>query len=255
MLKRLRIIVLLYVLAFVAVGQWLTAKRSTAWDATLWVDLYPVNGDGSTATQRYLDSLTAEEFNGLEPFFTAEARRYGLQVPRPFRIDVRAQYTAALPQLESSSPVATLWWSLRMRFTAAALRWHATGPNGDILMFVVYHDGAGNAVLDRSTALRKGLIAVANVFADRAARGSNQVVLAHELLHTLGATDKYSPGSNAPRFPEGFADAGAVPRLPQSKAELMAGRIPLDEQHAVTPESLRQVVIGSLTATEIGWRR
>jgi hypothetical protein len=33
----------------------------------------------------------------------------------------------------------------------------------------------------------------------------------------------------------------------------MAGRIPLDEQHAEMPESLRSVVVGRLTAAEIGW--
>jgi hypothetical protein len=93
------------------------------------------------------------------------------------------------------------------------------------------------------------------LFASRDARGSNQVVLAHEILHTLGATDKYSPASNLPQFPDGFADPSQKPRLPQKKAELMAGRIPLDERHAETPESLRSVVVGGLTAREIGWLR
>jgi hypothetical protein len=79
------------------------------------------------------------------------------------------------------------------------------------------------------------------------------MVLAHELLHTLGATDKYAPSSNLPRFPEGFADPKAKPLLPQSKAELMAGRIPLDERRAKIPDGLRDVVIGQLTAREIGW--
>jgi hypothetical protein len=33
----------------------------------------------------------------------------------------------------------------------------------------------------------------------------------------------------------------------------MAGRIPLGNDHAEIPESLRQVVIGTSTAREIGW--
>lgn len=79
------------------------------------------------------------------------------------------------------------------------------------------------------------------------------MVLAHELLHTLGATDKYALTSNLPLFPDGFAEPDAKPLLPQSKAELMAGRIPLDDRHATIPDSLRNVVVGQLTAREIGW--
>ena len=149
--------------------------------------------------------------------------------------------------------LGTIWWSLEMRWLALKLGWQSGGPKPDIVAFAIYHDSAASAVLDRSTALRKGLIAVTNLFASRDARGSNQVVLAHELLHTLGATDKYARESNLPQFPDGFADPSVTPPLPQKKAELMAGRIPLDERHAATPESLRTVVVGRLTAEEIGW--
>ena len=36
--------------------------------------------------------------------------------------------------------------------------------------------------------------------------GENDVVIAHELLHTVGASDKYLPGNDAPRFPDGYGD-------------------------------------------------
>ena len=254
MFKRLRVALLLYILLFVAVGEFLTARRSTAWGDTLWVDVYPVNGDQLSSTQRYIDELDGKEFDGVEQFFSAEAKRYGLSLSQPFRLNVVAQYREPLPALEEpASALATLWWSLEMRWVAFKLGWQSTGPKPDIVAFAVFHDAADSAVLDRSTALRKGLIAVTNLFASRDARGANQMVLAHELLHTLGATDKYAPASNLPRFPDGFADPSAKPLLPQSKAELMAGRIPLDDRHAEIPESLRKVVIGQLTAREIGW--
>ena len=60
-------------------------------------------------------------------------------------------------------------------------------------------------------------------------------MLAHELLHTLRATDKYSFASNTPLLPDGYAAPDAKPLLPQTEAELMAGRIALDEQHAEMP--------------------
>jgi hypothetical protein len=256
MFKRLRIAVLLYVLLFVAAAQFFAAQRSTDWNDTLWVDVYPVNGDGRVSTQRYLANLDAAEFNAVEQFFAAEAKRYGVVPSPPFRVLLAPQYTEPLPQLPaSSSPLATIWWSLKMRWTAEKVDWLGSRPSPDVIVFAVFHEAADTAVLDRSTALEKGLIAVTNLFADRAARASNQVVLAHELLHTLGATDKYGGPANMPRFPEGFADPDASPRLPQAKAELMAGRVPIDANRAEIPASLRQVVIGKTTAAEIGWLR
>jgi hypothetical protein len=256
MFKRLRIAILLYVLLFVAAAQFFASKRSTDWDATLYVDVYPVNGDASAVTQRYLDNLDASEFNAIEPFFAAEARRYGVALERPFKISIAPQFEDALPALATpGSWFATLWWSLRMRWVAAKLDWQSERPSPDIVVFAVFHEAHAGTVLDRSTALEKGLIAVTNLFADRAARASNQVVLAHELLHTLGATDKYEGPANLPKFPDGYASPGAMPRLPQSKAELMAGRIPIDEHRAEIPAGLHDVVIGKLTAAEIGWSR
>jgi hypothetical protein len=146
-----------------------------------------------------------------------------------------------------------LLWSLRMRWLAVRLDWRE-GPSGDIVVFAVFHEPAAGVALDRSTALHKGLIAVANLFASREARATNEIVLAHELLHTLRATDKYSAATNAPSYPDGYAAPDARPLLPQTKAELMAGRIPLDEHRAEMPRDLREVVIGPATAREIGWQ-
>ncbi|MGH8187189.1 MAG: hypothetical protein ACREUC_11545, partial [Steroidobacteraceae bacterium] len=83
----------------------------------------------------------------------------------------------------------------------------------------------------------------------------NDVVLAHELLHTLGATDKYDLANDQPAHPDGYAEPGREPLYPQSVAELMGGRIPLSSDESVTPESLRQVIVGDKTAREIGWQR
>jgi hypothetical protein len=256
MFKRLRIAILLYVLLFVAAAQFFAASRSTDWDETLWVDVYPVNADGHEATQRYLDSLAATEFNAVEQFFAVEAKRYGVVPSPPFRVLLAPQHEEPLPELAAAaSPLATMWWSLKMRWLAAKLDWFGSRPSPDIIVFAAFHEAAAAAVLDRSTALEKGLIAVTNLFADGDARGTNHVVLAHELLHTLGATDKYGGVANMPRFPEGFADPDASPSLPQSRAELMAGRIPIDANRAEIPASLKQVVIGKTTAAEIGWLR
>jgi hypothetical protein len=254
MFKKIRVAVLLSLLVFVALGEFLAERRSTDWDDTLWVDIYLVNGDRLDSTQRYVDSIDAKEFDGVGEFFAAEAKRYGVTIEQPFRLNVVGQYRDELPTPGTHpSLLGVMWWSLKMRWLTLKLDWQSSGPKPDIVVFAVYHEPADSAVLDPSTGFRKGLLAVTNLFASGEERGANQVVLAHELLHTLGATDKYSLASNQPQFPDGFADPALKPPLPQKKAELMAGRIPLDEQHAVMPESLRGVVIGRLTAEEIGW--
>jgi hypothetical protein len=252
--KRLRIALLLYVLVFVAAAQLLTARNTTDWDAPLWVDVYAVAGDDDPVTRRFIDGLSATEFADAEAFLAREAKRYGVSLEQPFKLRVIGEHTGELPRLDAgASFVGVLTWSLRMRWLATRLSWRHR-PSGDIVVFAVYHEPTAGVALDRSTALAKGQIAVANLFAAREAGGTNQVVLAHELLHTLRATDKYSPASNAPSYPDGYAAPDARPLLPQTKAELMAGRIPLDEQRAEMPHDLREVVIGPATAREIGWQ-
>lgn len=254
MLKRLRIAVLLYVLLFVAAGQFFAAKSATDWDAPLWVDIYAVAGDDRPATHSFVAGLSPSEFSGAEEFFAREAQRYGVTLEQPFKLRVVGEYRGQLPHLDSDSgPLGVLAWSLRMRWLATSLRWQAA-PSGDIIVFAIFHEPTRGVALDRSTALDKGLVAVANLFADRQAQATNEIVLAHELLHTLRATDKYSPTTNAPSYPDGYAAPDARPLLPQTKAELMAGRIALDERHAEMPSGLDEVVIGAVTAREIGWQ-
>jgi hypothetical protein len=252
--KRLRVVVLLYVLLFVAAAQFFTARHTKDWDAPLWVDVYAVAGDDDPITRRYIDEIDDHDFNAVETFFAREAQRYSVGLAQPFRVRVVGEHAAPLPRLDGDAgALGILWWSLRMRLLATRLRWRSDGPSGDITVFAVFHEPSAAVTLDRSTALEKGLIAVANLFADRAALTTNQVVLAHELLHTLGASDKYAPRTNAPLYPDGYAAPEARPLLPQAKAELMAGRIPLAETKAEMPGSLRDVVVGPATAREIGW--
>ena len=51
-------------------------------------------------------------------------------------------------------------------------------------------------------------------------------VFAHELMHTLGATDKYD-GAGAALIPSGLAEPDAVPRFPQRFVEVMARNRPV----------------------------
>jgi len=254
MFRKARIAVLLYIVAFAAIGNYLDAARSTDWNDTLWVDVYPLNADGKATTQAYIDGLRDANFAAIETFFAREAARYGIALDTPFRLELAPQVHEPLPELPANAGFLDVAiWSLKMRWFGAKLRRQNERPRPDIQLFALYHDGEAAAQLDRSTALRRGLIAIARVFTGSANAGSNQVVMAHELLHTLGSTDKYAPSSNQPLFPQGYAAPDAKPLLPQRKAELMAGRIPVTKTQATIPDSLAQTLIGPQTAAEIRW--
>ena len=80
------------------------------------------------------------------------------------------------------------------------------------------------------------------------------MVIAHEFLHTLGASDKYDPGHRAPLFPAASGDPDQLPRYPQATAEIMAGRRALSATEFEMPASLaKPVVVGPDTAHEIRW--
>ena len=145
-------------------------------------------------------------------------------------------------------------WSLELRFWA----WRNDdypGTRPDIRIFAVFHDPATTGQVEHSIGLKEGLIGVANVFAANHMTEENNVIVAHELLHTLGAADKYDPSTSQPLFPAGFADPEQSPLYPQKFAEIMAGRVPLTETESDTPRNLELAIIGPKTAAEINWRR
>ena len=245
---------LLLVAIMIVAGTLMGRARVTSWEDTLWVGVYPLAYDTSPAVADYLGQLDADEFADITGFLEREAMRYGVSLPRPFRIDVGKQIATLPPATpESANPLRVIAWSLQLRWWAWRALSGQPGPTPDIRLFVIFHDAETEGALPHSIGLREGRIGVAHVFAAPRMQGSNNVVIAHELLHTLGATDKYDPATNLPVFPGGFAEPLRQPRLPQRYAELMGGRIPLSETGAEIPESLGQVRVGAVTAAELRW--
>ena len=253
MARALRIGILLLILATVAEETWLARARTTSWKDTVLVAVYPGNGDGSTAAAAHIGALRREHFAAIERFIADEALRYGISIHRPVEIVLAPPLTALPPPApRNAGPFEAVVWSLKLRWWASRND-GIPGARPNVRMFVAYFDPATHTTLPHSAGLQRGQVGVANVFASDAMTPQNNVVIAHELMHTLGATDKYDPANNQPRFPEGYADPMRQPSLPQDHAEIMAGRTPLDATRSVTPESLDQTVVGSATATEIRW--
>jgi len=252
--KALRVAILLVILALVANTTWLEQRRVHAWAYTLTVGVFPVAGDDSPVTREYLARLDGSEFTPIDEFFAKQAHAHGVTLTEPVQVTLYPA-VASLPPAPppAGSVLSAVPWSLSLRYYAARSAVVPRGGAPAIRIFVVYHDPALTPRLPHSAGLQKGLIGVAHVFAVARMSGSNGVVIAHELLHTLGATDKYDPVTDAPVFPDGYGDPTQRPRYPQASAEIMAGRIALSPTTEEMPVSLEACVIGRATATEISW--
>lgn len=254
MFRKLRITFLLYVLLLVAGGTWLTAQRTTDWDDTLWVVVHPIAGDDSTVTRTFLSRLTNDSFADIETFFSEQAGRYGVALKRPFIF----RAGAVIDELPPAPPadgntLGVIGWSLKLRWWSWLQgREHDDIP-AHIRVYLILHDPARNIRVADSLGLQKGLIGVTHGFASRQYHRRNNVIVAHEVLHTVGATDKYDLSTNLPMFPQGFAEPERAPLYPQQNAEIMGGRVPRSATQADMPASLKRVVVGQQTALEIRW--
>ena len=252
MFKAVRISILLFILFFVAVSTWLTQARSTDWGNSLWVKVYPINADGSEIVARYIDSLDADNFAAIESFIGRETERYSVALPRPLRMEVGEPINEQPPAIGPDFGVVDVMiWSLKMRWWASSTAGEQDDIEPDVRIFVRYHRPDEAFLLENSVGLQKGMVGIVNARAGRRQQGSNNVIIAHEFLHTLGATDKYDPSNGQPIPPDGLGEPDRKPLYPQRYAEIMGGRVALAGDDAVVPKSLKYAVIGPLTASEI----
>jgi hypothetical protein len=252
--RALRIAVLLFILLCVALGTWLSRARTTDWDRPLWVAVYPINADGSDASERHIARLSEQSFDAVERFLAEEAKLFEAPLAEPVQMKLYAQVRDLPPARKvGGNMLSHVIYSLRLRFWAWRTESNHEGPPPDVGIYVLYYDPARSPSLPHSLGLQKGLIGVVHAFADGRMHGENCIVIAHELLHTLGATDKYDPGDGKPFFPDGFAEPERDPLYPQPFAEIMAGRRMVNESLWEMPASLDEVTIGATTASEINW--
>ena len=256
MWKAIRVTILLLVLAAVALQQWLDRVHTQSWNETLWVGLYPLNADGSENAQHYIAGLTDRDFAPIVSFIRREAHRYGVALDEPLHLELYPQGAQLPPALAPDAGIVGIaWWSLKMRWFAA----HAGTVPGrvpsTIRLFVLYHDPATLERAPDSHGLQKGLVGVVHAFAAGDLAGANNIVIAHELLHTVGASDKYNLTNGQPVYPLGYADPDRDPLYPQQRSEIMAGRRAISADESQMPQSLKDVVVGPATALEIRWTR
>lgn len=249
----MRIVVLLSILFVIVVGTWMTEKRMAAWERPILVTVYPIIADQEPATERFVNGLEVEAFEVVNDFLEREASAYGMNVTPAFRFQLAPlsrELPPAVPGQFDTFHIAL--WSLKMRWWSWRQSFGHDLVNADIQMFVLYHTLDGNEELGISVGMRKGRYGIVRAYARERHQATNHVVFTHELLHVLGATDKYVLSTGEPIHPDGFAEPDRKPLYPQRYAEIMGGRLPLGLGRSTIPSSLRQCRIGRTTAEEIG---
>lgn len=163
------------------------------------------------------------------------------------------------PILEQAPPLpprnADYWtrlkWALNLRW------WHwrlnTGGLHPDIVIVARYSAQDAQNLDLHSIGMSSPRLGLVSLSIGEGLQSLNRVMLAHELLHTVNATDLYHPVTGLPGYPEGFVQPDREPLYPQPAAEIMAGRIPLGPESARQATSLQQCRIGARTAEEIGW--
>lgn len=254
MFRYLRIAILLTILAIVAGNQWLTGNRLASWDRTLWVTIYPVLADPGEDVLRYVDNLEAASFGDINTFFERQMARYGVSLEQPVYIQLANPLTTLPPDLPvESSGLNVALWSLKMRWWS----WRNSSQDGltadHARIYVLYQNGGPETLLERSVGIKNGSYGIVNAVASPKMGARNNFIISHELMHILGATDKYDQNTGQPVAPDGLANPGQSPLYPQSRAEIMAGRIATSDYEWRRPPSLKFCVVGQKTAAEIGW--
>lgn len=225
------------------------AQRRT-WDRTLGVLVYALgagDADGVAALQRSLDQVAVR--------LAEDRSRYG-PGPAPLRFEVVGPVASArTPPIEPPGPS----WTQRLAFEAAlwraerAVRAAAPEPDPrafDVRVYLVLGAGAGRSFAE-GVAEAGGEVAVVH-----AALGPDALLaataVAHEALHTLGATDKYDEAGHA-LPPAGLYEPERAPPYPQVRAELMVGEVPLAPDRGRLAEEPGELGVGPETARELGW--
>ncbi|MDD2737334.1 MAG: hypothetical protein PHR94_00230 [Methylomonas lenta] len=253
--KIIRIMGLLVIfvgLAFYAQQQKL---KSRSWTEPLQIVIYPINADQQNPlVDVYINELDDSVFAAIDDFMQQQAQRYSLISERPTVTKLGQVLTAQPPPapLPSAGYAAIIWWGLQFRYWVYQHTPDSASNIRRVRVFVLYHEAGKGKRLQHSLGLDKGLVAVVHAFAAIEQDQQNNIVIAHEFLHTVGARDKYA-SDNSAIFPDGFANPEQTPLYPQTQAEIMVGRIPLSETQMRMANSLQECVISEQTAREINW--
>ena len=254
--KRLRILALLVVLVCVCLYAYRDYRGRASrnnWDHTLEIAIVLVD-DGTV--DRVAVEMLKNRTQALADRLTLEAHRYAPDVPTPFHFTVKGPVLGAKapppPAARGFFSNMQYTWDLS-KYTGAIDALATMDPDVyDSRIYVSLRNGnRGNAIEGASQP--NGRVGTVDVELDRTMIDTALFVVAHELFHTLGATDKYDDKGHC-LIPDGLAEPDRSPLYPQAFAELMARNRAVGLGEENIPVSLDELAVGLKTAQEIRWR-
>lgn len=254
--RNLRILILIIVLGAVLLYTQDQRLVTQGWYKPLEVVIFPINADGSSSTENYIGNLNTKDFADIDKFIKRESENFDVvsSTPTITKLGAKVALLPPKPPGINANPLSIAFWSIQLRWWAMKNTPDDESNKHRVRVFVLYHDEKTNEKLEHSLGIQKGLLGIVHAFASDAQAKQNNIVIAHELLHTVGASDKYDSNGN-PIPPHGLGQPNREPLYPQSRAEIMAGTIASSAAKAIMAKSLKYCVVGDKTAKEIGWMR
>jgi hypothetical protein len=247
-----RVAVLLAVLVVVvayAIHDVSSRRARKTWDHTLRVAVVVLK---KGAIDDAAVTALRDRAPALEARLEKEFRRYKPNAPKPFSIVVEGPIDlASAPPAATGDGIVDLAshaWDLHRWTNDADDRAKLVAGAFDSRIYVTAEPPTGKAHMVEGTSEQGGRVGVVTVDLDTQAVVVDFAlsVIAHELFHTLDATDKYDANGHA-SFPDGLAE----PELGTSQrfVEIMAR----DRPDGHTLDAIDELAVGPATAREIGW--
>jgi hypothetical protein len=251
---RVRVTVLLFVLAFVVIyaAYDIHSRRArNDWDHTLTIALVLVEQDAVDGAA--VDALR-QRLPALEARLASELSRYRPSAPKPFELRFFGPVEARgdLPRAAGDGVVdlAKHEWDLWRYLGEVDDRAHVQARAFDARIYIF----ARRPITEEHTFVEGESEENGRIGTVHVELNADMADMALELFHTLGATDKYDPTGRT-LVPEGLVEPQLGAGAPQRFVEIMARTRPLGNGAEANPESLDEVAVGPGTAREIGWIR
>ncbi|MBX3201166.1 MAG: hypothetical protein KF894_23710 [Labilithrix sp.] len=248
----------LFVVVLIAVRDVRSRRARTAWDRSLDVAIVLVDAPGAAPATAAAVQALRERTPALEARLAEEMARHGRAGPPPFRFRVFGPIAGApaSPAPAGDGVVDLAKQALAMRTWLGEVdpRAGVEPDHFDARVYVAVRSPereTSASVEGRSE--QGGRIGFVDVELDETMVDLALFVVAHELLHTLGAEDSYDANGRA-LVPAGLVEPDLQPRYPQRFAEVMARNRPVSPGSEVPPGSLDELGVGDVTARAIGWR-